>query len=1276
MIRKFLLLALFAALAAWFAACGGAATITEDHDLVDDTGLDDDGGGWMADIAPADLPPEEPETEAWTEIGEIAKDITPSDTGPEPGTAGYPCDGAADCNEGYCIQTANGNQCTISCEEECPFDWECRLYTPSLPDQVYVCVPTFVDICKPCQANTDCWVSGIDAGETCVEYGPAGYFCGGTCETAEECPDGYDCIDSLDVSGETTRQCVLAAGECECKQWYADEGAKTPCYIENEFGACVGERGCMADGLSECSAAIPASEECNGKDDNCDGEADEDTGGQPCTILNQFGTCPGINECTDGKLACTGNDPAPEQCDGLDNDCDGDTDEGYEDTNGDGVADCMVNDKDGDGVVDGKDNCPTNFNPVQEDFDLDNFGDACDADDDNDGAADGDDCAPKDSAIFPGANEECDGKDNNCNFLVDEGFQDTDSDGWKDCVDEDDDNDEAKDEDDCAPTDPAVFPGALEICDGIDNNCDGITDEDQADSDGDGLADCVDPDADNDGIANQQDNCPLIPNGQQEDQDKDEIGDLCDPDAEGDAIPDQVDNCPNVKNPLQQDIDEDGTGDLCDPDKDGDGIDNDGDNCPLVANDGQEDQDQDGVGDACAADTDGDGLDNDNDCAPENPLVYPGADEACDGLDNDCDGLIDEGFKDSDFDGLKDCIDGDDDNDGELDDADCAPTDPAVFPGAPELCDGKDNNCNVEIDDGLGKISCGKGECFHALDACVNGQLQQCDATAGAVFETCDGKDNDCDGMVDEDLGSTTCGKGECLHTEFNCIDGQPNLCDPKAGEAVEECDGLDNDCDALIDEDSGAVSCGKGVCFHTIESCVGGVVKECNPFAGAQPEACDGLDNDCDGGVDEDLGDIACGEGECFHTQAYCDTGKVTVCNPFQGVLPEECDGLDNNCNGLVDDGLGTISCGLGECHQDLATCLDGQPQQCDPMAGSVDETCDGKDNDCDGLIDDGLGNTTCGMGECEHTVANCLEGQIQECDPTQGEKPETCDGLDNDCDGTIDEDFPDLNNDGEADCVDVDDDGDGDPDILDCAPDNPDVHHGADEICFNGLDDNCSGGENEGCVGVSCKQILADNPNEASGTFKLDPDEDGPIVAFDAWCDMSTDGGGWTLISSTGSQNGIITYHKFPRQAKDQVGANHKVVTDGNSPCFAIGSNSGGSDKVAYFELDTVFNFTELRGSWRGYGEGGTHHDDNWNVNTWGKVGGGSNGYVMFGTPNKVIKKGDTWGGDWNSGGVTKQFAFDTVQVAASHILRWAVEDQSHPEYVLFNNLDIYVR
>ena len=1443
------------------AGCSGGAATSIVGDVTLDAAWPEDvspevGGDGVVDLRMSEAVPDFGHGETGAEI----------DAGwePGPGEAGYPCKSDSECLSEFCIPTGDGDKCTAVCQDECPFGWECALHQASLPDEVFICVPPDLVLCKPCNLNTDCLSGGADVGGRCISYGGAGSFCATPCDEENLCSLPYKCLEGTDATGADVNACVLDLPECQCTQDFADEGAWTACFVENELGACEGERQCTADGLSECDASVPAGETCNGIDDDCDGDVDEGTSGEPCSKGNDLGECPGETVCVGGVPMCDANEPEPEECDGKDNNCDGQVDEGYPDTDEDGTADCMETDKDGDGVADGKDNCELTFNPGQDDFDLDGKGDECDLDDDNDLSADADDCNPFDNTVHPGAEEKCDGKDNDCDLLLDEGFKDSDADGFKDCTDEDDDNDGFVDQVDCLPLDPFSFPGAPETCDGKDNDCDNQVDENFPDEDNDGTADCLDDDQDGDGVPNDQDNCPAKKNSGQEDADDDGIGDACDTDLDGDGVPNGLDNCAELFNPPQADQDEDGVGDACDDDLDGDGVDNgedncpegdnpgqedndddetgdacdddddndgvadgadncpltpnpqqadtdkdgtgdaceddvdgdkvpdgqdncpsqfnpgqedcdsdgqgdacqadddgdgvvddednclclenpdqgdqdgdeqgdacdkdrdgdgvangldncpdtfnagqgdldgdqvgdacdddtDGDgvldgldNCPLVSNPGQQDPDEDGAGNACDDDDDGDGDPDVDDCADLDALVHHGADEKCDGLDNNCSGSVDEGYPDFDADGVKNCVDDDDDADGDPDTSDCYPLNPAVYHGAPEVCNGMDDDCNGPSDDGLGSTTCGKGACQHTVPNCQDGQPVSCDPLEGAVAEVCDGKDNDCNGVVDEGLGQTTCGKGVCLHAVGNCAGGEVVQCDPLEGASDEVCDGLDNDCDGPADEELGSTTCGVGVCQHSVLNCINGEAQVCDPMAGAGDEVCDGKDNNCNEEVDEGLGETTCGKGECLHSVPYCTNGKVTVCDPFEGSQAESCDGLDNDCDGEVDDGLGATTCGLGVCLHSVPNCLDGQQQSCDPMEGSTDEKCDAQDNDCNGSIDEDLGFTTCGQGVCQHTVLNCVNGEAQVCDPMSGAGDEVCDGKDNNCQGDVDEDLGVITC-GLGECQRVLDyctDGE----VTPCDP----FEGAVAEVC-DGLDNNCDGEADNGIADLTCglgqcahsvtaciDGVPQDcDPLEGAGPEicdGLDNDCDGVVDNSDKVCDGCNTG----LCAMGDVRDGStvegtdLKYQYSPVTAGDgYVKANWDAVTGAVSYLVSVGTAPGASDVFAATDVGGVTSYTASGLTVAGAWTGAVYYVNVVPVGNQGAGDGGSSDGVSIaeavswdGVSVSVLNGG--YNVNWPQSGVTSVYGkhyFETVAIAEGTVVNvqgWGKVDQ----------------
>ena len=202
------------------------------------------------------------------------------------------CQENSDCLSGWCVEHMGEAVCTMLCQEECPQGWTCKAVGTG-PDVVSICVSGHANLCKPCATNADC-TSVAEADDACMDYGQEGSFCGSVCGEEEDCPWGFQCVETQTVDGVELKQCIAEAGVCPCTAKSIALGLSTPCSIANEFGACHGKRICAADGLSDCDAGQPAQELCNGLDDDCDGQVDE-----PDSVGGDFvNLCDDDNDCT------------------------------------------------------------------------------------------------------------------------------------------------------------------------------------------------------------------------------------------------------------------------------------------------------------------------------------------------------------------------------------------------------------------------------------------------------------------------------------------------------------------------------------------------------------------------------------------------------------------------------------------------------------------------------------------------------------------------------------------------------------------------------------------------------------------------------------------------------------------------------------------------------------------------------------------------------------------------------------------------------------------
>lgn len=248
---------------------------------------------------------------------------------------------------------------------------------------------------------------------------------------------------------------------------------------------------------------------------------------------------------------------------------------------------------------------------------------------------------------------------------------------------------------------------------------------------------------------------------------------------------------------------------------------------------------------------------------------------------------------------------------------------PQVSPGVEDCSNGKDDDCDGIIDNGAG---CNPNKC-------KDGDTRPCfDANAK--------------GCTQDSQGKWTC-KGSCATGTQTCTSGAWGTCKGFTIETTESCNGKDDDCDGQTDENTNrscSTKCGSGT-----EVCSGGTYLTCDAQQ-PQTEVCNGKDDNCDGNIDESITrpcTTKCGNGT-----ETCKAGKWEACTAAQPQT-EICNNKDDDCDGSIDNGL-TRSCANG-CGTGTETCSAGSWANCTAPKG-VAETCNGKDDDCDGKIDNGL--------------------------------------------------------------------------------------------------------------------------------------------------------------------------------------------------------------------------------------------------------------------------------------------------------------------------------
>ncbi len=747
--------------------------------------------------------------------------------------------------------------------------------------------------------------------------------------------------------------------------------------------------------------------------------------------------------------------------------------------------------------------------------------DLADADADGFSVAEGD-CDDTNADVAPGAAEVCDGLDQDCDGTIDEDvlgtwYADADADGFGDpaapitaC---DAPDDYVQTANDCDDADAEIHPGAAEICDGVDQDCDGSIDEEllrtyYADTDGDGYGD----------PASVQEACDV------EDGWVTTAGD-CD-DATAEAYPGRPEACDELDNNCDGVVDE-GVTTLYFEDRDGDGYGVDG-----------------STEAACSVPTGYAPLPGD--CNDADRAWNPGASEACDDpRDFNCDGSV--GYADADADGWAAC---EDCNDAAAD----------VRPDSTEICNEIDDDCDGLVDDDDPSRDRTTAIDWYAdtdLDGYGTGlAVRACDAPTGAVSlpgdcddtsaatrptgaEVCNDRDDDCDALIDDadtslDLSTATDWYADADGDRYGDPDDLVRACDATGGRvgdatdcddtragvnpvATEVCNDLDDDCDALIDD--------------------------ADPSRAAWSTTRWYLDLDGDG-----YGDAAAPQDTCDSPLGYvanstdCDDTRATV-NP---AATEICNDLDDDCDRATDDADASLARstatawyadgdrdGYGNPSVTSVTCdapagYIAAAGDCNDSAAAVNpaarEVCDSIDNDCDRATDDAdasLDTSTGsawyadsdrdGYGNAGDVTRACLapSGRVAnstDCDDAavsvNPAATELCNDLDDDCDALVDDADPTLAGFSTSRWyADLDGDGYGDPtsprntcdspvgyvaNALDCNDAAASISPAATEVC-NDRDDDCDGSIDDSDSSLSVASTTtwyADSDRDGYGT------------------------------------------------------------------------------------------------------------------------------------------------------------------------------------------------